>query len=143
MPHLRRNPLVALILGWLFPGGGHFYLGHVGKGIFFFLILAGTFLAGVMIGGYDDVAFPSPNANTPSSDVTSRIVMRVIPIAQALDGVVTFATAKAAAAAEKDNQYLGDYEVGLLYTCVAGLLNLIVMLDAFCLAAPKPSGAKP
>jgi tetrahydromethanopterin S-methyltransferase subunit G len=62
---------------------------------------------------------------------------RIIPAIQAMDGAVAFVSAKAAAAAERDNKYLGDYDIGVLYTVVAGLMNVIVMLDAFCLAAAR------
>jgi hypothetical protein len=133
----RKNAFVALVLGWVVPGGGHVYLGQVKKGLFFFVLLAGAFVGGIAIGGYDDVAFPKPNANTPANDITSRAMYRIIPAIQAMDGAVAFVSAKAAEAAERDNEYLGDYDIGVLYTVVAGLMNLIVMLDAFCLAAAR------
>ncbi len=135
---MRRNPYAALILGWVIPGAGHVYLGQVKKGVFFFVLLAGAFVVGVAIGGYDDVAFPEPSANTPENDITSQVMYRVIPVVQAMDGAVALVSSKAAQAAERDNRYLGDYDIGLLYTCVAGLMNLIVMLDAFCLATARP-----
>ena len=32
-PHVVKNPGVALLLSFIFPGGGQFYNGHAGKGI--------------------------------------------------------------------------------------------------------------
>jgi len=137
MASAKKSPFVALVLGWIVPGGGHVYLGQVKKGVFFFVLLAGAFVVGIAIGGYDDVAFPKPSANTPQSDVTSRVMYRIIPLVQAMDGAVAFASAKVARAAEPDNEYLTDYDIGLLYTCIAGLMNLVVLLDAFCLATKR------
>lgn len=137
MAGAKKSPFLALVLGWVVPGAGHVYLGQVKKGLFFFVLLVGAFVGGVAIGGYDDVAFPEPSANTPANDITSRAMYRIIPAIQAMDGAVAFVSAKAAAAAERDNKYLGDYDIGVLYTVVAGLMNVIVMLDAFCLAAAR------
>jgi TM2 domain-containing membrane protein YozV len=33
VPHVVKNPGVALLLSIIFPGGGQFYNGHAGKGI--------------------------------------------------------------------------------------------------------------
>jgi predicted RNA-binding Zn-ribbon protein involved in translation (DUF1610 family) len=33
VPHQAKNPGVALLLSFIFPGGGQFYNGHAGKGI--------------------------------------------------------------------------------------------------------------
>ena len=33
IPHQIKNPGVALLLSFIFPGGGQFYNGHAGKGI--------------------------------------------------------------------------------------------------------------
>ena len=42
-PGIYKNPTVAFILSFIFPGGGQFYNGHVGKGILVFL----TFWCGI------------------------------------------------------------------------------------------------
>jgi len=134
---MRKNPYVALILGWVVPGAGHMYLGQVKRGLLFFVLLVGAFVVGIAIGGYDDVVFPEPSTNAPENDITSQVMYRIIPIVQAMEGAAAFVSAKAATAAEPDNKYLGDYDIGVLYTCVAGLMNVVVMLDAFCLAAAR------
>jgi len=47
IPHQVKNPGVALLLSFIFPGGGQFYNGHAGKGIlvlFTFWILGITYI---------------------------------------------------------------------------------------------------
>ncbi len=44
-------PIVAVLLAWLIPGAGHFYLGRRVRGIIIFLVIAVTFWAGIAMGG--------------------------------------------------------------------------------------------
>ena len=47
----RVVPLVALVLAWLIPGAGHFYLGRYVRGIILFVTISATFWSGVAMGG--------------------------------------------------------------------------------------------
>jgi len=42
---------IALILAWLIPGAGHYYIGRKTRGIILLVTIAGIFWAGVAIGG--------------------------------------------------------------------------------------------
>jgi hypothetical protein len=118
------SPVAALVLGWLIPGGGHAYAGRWGKAILFFVLITGLLVAGVAIGGG---AVVLPNrlwfiaqfcAGGPAVALT--------PISQ------YFATRAAIDWADR------FHEMGTLYTAVAGLLNLLVMMDAYLrLAYPE------
>jgi len=44
-------PYLALFLAWIVPGAGHVYLGRVGRGVIIFLVITGTFWAGIAMGG--------------------------------------------------------------------------------------------
>ncbi len=46
-----RNPWVAGLLAWALPGLGHIYQGRTGKGILFFVCILGTFFYGLYVGG--------------------------------------------------------------------------------------------
>lgn len=50
-PEHRPFALVALLLAWLIPGAGHFYLRQTGRGVIIFLVIGATFWSGVAIGG--------------------------------------------------------------------------------------------
>jgi hypothetical protein len=45
------NPLLAMVLAWLVPGAGHFYLGRPVRGLIIFLVIGATFWGGVAVGG--------------------------------------------------------------------------------------------
>lgn len=44
VPHVVKNPGIALLLSFIFPGGGQFYNGHAGKG---FLVLFTFWIFGI------------------------------------------------------------------------------------------------
>jgi hypothetical protein len=52
-----KSPFIAMVLNWLFPGGGYLYLGQVGKGIvgisiWFFIAIPSIVLADVFSFGF-------------------------------------------------------------------------------------------
>lgn len=126
----RKEPrrAAAFVLAWLLPGAGHAAMGKWKKGLFFFLLLGATYLFGLWIVGFRAVAFdenPFYYVGQYGSGVTFLL-----------------------------GRYLADwrafpreelppswYDPGLLYVCVAGLLNLVVMLNVLEVALPRGSEA--
>ncbi len=45
-----KDRRLAAFLAWLIPGAGHIYQGRLGKGVLFFICIAGTFFYGLYIG---------------------------------------------------------------------------------------------
>ena len=45
-----RDPRIAAVLSWLWPGAGHFYQQRWAKGFIFMICIMGTFLYGLVIG---------------------------------------------------------------------------------------------
>jgi TM2 domain-containing membrane protein YozV len=45
------NPLLALVLAWLVPGAGHFYVGRPVRGAIIFVVIGATFWTGMAVGG--------------------------------------------------------------------------------------------
>jgi len=123
----RRSPPAFLVFvsGLLLPGLGHILIGRRGKGLFFFFILVGTFVFGLWLGGFRNV-YVGPR--------------RWSTLAQVPVGAPAFAAIYLDRLANRENGEAGRkelikrieprYSLGTLYTSVAGLLNLIVALDA-------------
>ncbi len=110
-------PALVCVVSWLVPGAGHLMLGRRQKAIVFFCVLVAMFAIGLFFNGQlapfstsDPLVFGAAVANLAMG----------VPyfIAVALDlgkGVVTAAS----------------YEYGYTMLIVAGLLNMLVVLDAF------------
>jgi hypothetical protein len=120
----RRSTAVAMVLAWLVPGLGHYYLGRRKTAVAFFALVTLTFLAGLSFQGR----------------------LYGIEDGQPLTILATFAVYGAgvlnlAARALSDNpagQILAPtYEYGCAYLLTAGLMNLLLVLDAHDLAAGK------
>lgn len=105
---------ITIVLGWIVPGLGQLYVGRPGKAAWFFLWVVGTYALGLYLTGFAGV---------------HRDRESLWLIAQAICGGPTAAalwwTREVVPLAR-----LVTYDVGLLYTGVAGLLNAIVLSDA-------------
>ena len=120
----KRSPVVAMILAWLVPGLGHFYLGRRRTAIAFAVIILLTFLAGLSFQGR----------------------LYTIEDGQPLTILATFAVYGAgllnlAARALLENPggtiLAPTFEYGCAYLLTAGLMNLLLVLDAHDIAAGK------
>jgi uncharacterized protein DUF6677 len=136
---MRRHPVLTLILAWLLPGAGHFYIGQRRKGVVFCFLVLALFFTGVLItegGGIDC---------KPLGVI--KVVLRIDRAAdcgrhpwsfalQAFDGPVAFvALAATSGASEIQASKLSD--LGLLLTLVAGALNVLLIADALYRAGPQ------
>ena len=115
----RENPRVvpACLFAWLLPGAGHFYLGRRGKGLVFFGAILALFLLGVAMDSRLQLylGFEDPLA-------------LLFSLAQTAIGAPYFA-ARALGYEAGDIRSV-TYEYGNTFTAVAGLLNILVILDA-------------
>jgi TM2 domain-containing membrane protein YozV len=120
----RRSPVVAMILAWLVPGLGHFYLGRRRTAIAFAGIVALTFLAGLSFQGR----------------------LYTIEDGQPLTILATFAVYGAGLLNLVARGFLENpggtilaptFEYGCAYLLTAGLMNLLLVLDAHDIAAGK------
>jgi hypothetical protein len=130
----------AAVLGWLLPGAGHLWLGRARKGLVLFALVAGTFLAGALLARGRTVTFDE-NPFYYIGQIGSGLTLGVTQW-MASDGMPpTNDTARP------------EVDAGLLYMSVAGLLNLLLVLNVFDLvlgvtpggggAAKKPGPAAP
>jgi hypothetical protein len=128
----RSRPLVpVLFAGWLVPGGGHFLLGRRRQAVVFFLAITLTFLAGMALCDFGNV---------------SPVRHRFYFLAHMMNGGETILATLLTSRVVEDHvpRHFGmeTGEFGTLYTAVAALLNLIVLMDAYGLAVGIPPASK-
>jgi hypothetical protein len=114
------NPTLVCIVAWLVPGAGHLWQGRTQKGVVFLITLPLMFAVGLWLNGR---LFPFEIAQPLVGLAAFASLGNGLPYfgAQALGfggGVVTAAT----------------YEYGNSFIIVAGLLNMLVVLDAYDIA---------
>jgi hypothetical protein len=125
-------PLVALA-GWLVPGAGYWLIGHRARALTVGLTIIGLFVLGVLLAGMRVVE--APNLAGPGP-LVSRILDRPWFIGQVLAGPLGLAAAGVShwAAGSPTYAHLLSHsrlaEIGTLYTAVAGMLNLMAIIDA-------------
>jgi hypothetical protein len=114
--------VIALVMAaaWAIPGAGHLWLGRRQKGLVFLMVLPLMFLIGLQLEGR---IFPLELSEplvalAAVADVGLGIPWLVARFMGAGQGTVTAVT----------------YEYGNSFLIVAGLLNFLVMLDAFDIA---------
>ena len=114
------NPTLISIAAWILPGSGHLWQGRTQKGVVFLIAIPLMFAVGLWLNGrlfpfelsqplVALAAFASLGNGLP------YFVAKFLGLGQ---GVVTAAT----------------YEYGNTFLIVAGLLNMLVMLDAYDIA---------
>jgi hypothetical protein len=120
----QRRGFTAALLAWVVPGLGHFYLGRRRTGILFAVIVTACFVLGLSFEGR----------------------LYTIEQGQPLTILATFAVYGAGIlnlAARALSSNLGGtvlaptYEYGCAYLLTAGLMNLLLMLDAWDIATGK------
>ncbi|MBM4024928.1 MAG: hypothetical protein FJ280_05905 [Planctomycetes bacterium] len=118
----KENHALFLIstgaLAWLVPGGGHFALNERRRAVVIFVAIVLTFLIGLYVG---------------SVGVVDPVHARPWYIAQMMNSPLVMLLGRIGAT--------GDYrafgranEIGQIYTSIAGLLNLLCIVNAVYLA---------
>lgn len=112
--------VLVCLAAWAVPGAGHLWLGRRQKGLVFLLALPAMFAIGLLLHGrIFPFEFAEPLvALAAIADLGSGLPWALARVAGAGSGIVTAAT----------------YEYGNCYLIVAGLLNSLVVLDAFDIA---------
>ena len=133
----RQFTPFAAILAWLWPGLGHIHLGQRKRGRLVMFGVLFLFLSGVLIGGIDVVdrkedrlwfwaqAVCGPIAL--AVDFTNQTFLKTRPP----DGAERSDERDSRAIAQLGHKGLGRVnEMGTLFCALAGLMNLVVILDA-------------
>lgn len=155
-----RNPVVAVVLAWLIPGAGHFYQGRRLKGWLYLICILGTYVTGLWMGGghvvyaswtREDRRWQFALQAGVGLPVLPAIVQnrRVMANQPPLLAPVLAPPIQPVIPGDKDElaawhyEYNWRYDVGTLYTIIAGLLNFMVMFDAASGPAVPPQSTPP
>ncbi len=151
MPATRSAPAndpsrapIAGFLALVLPGLGHLYVGDRGRGIIFAVVISVTFWAGVAIGGVRTTV-----------DLTQRKAWFLAQLCSGTHVLAVLAIQKIPPPEAwrdphpKDNGWPRAFwpseDIAVVYTGVAGLLNLLVILDVLIRAegSAAPHGREP
>ena len=142
-----RNPVAAGILAWLIPGAGHIYQGRHAKGVLFAVCILGTYFFGLAIGG-GHVVYASWAQNDrrwqyfcqvgaglpalPAIVQNRRVRAGKQPLLGDWMAPPAFVWPKEGGDPLHDwhKRYHVFFELGTLYTMIAGLLNVLAIYDA-------------
>ena len=118
---MTKRSVLAMVLAYLIPGAGHFYLGYRKRALAFFAIIVFLFLVGLSIDG-----------NLYTIRESGRALLKVLASLGSMGAGILYFVARA----------MGDhgdvtsitYEYGTTFTLTAGLMNLLLVLDCFDIA---------
>lgn len=152
-----KNRTVAAALAILFPAAGHFYQGRKNKAYLFGACVLGLFLMGMIIGrgrvvyasfSPDDFRIQYPAQVLVGLPAAPSLIQAWIgdrdPERKFLNGFMAPPPMNPNARNNREAlsrwhlESSAGFELGTLYTAVAGLLNLLVILDAFAGPMPMP-----
>lgn len=153
-------PLVALA-GWILPGLGYVLIGQRARGLIAGITILATFVLGLLIGGVRVVDVPGYDAKgqqlilrLPNGQQVWALKYRFVGevfnkpwyIAQTLVGpaniVATWGSLETARQGTPQAT-ARIYDIGVLYTAVAGMLNLLVIIDAaYRSTKPRPPASE-
>ena len=145
-------PIVAVV-GWLIPGAGYLLLGQLARGLTIGFTILTLFVLGLLIGGIhvvDPPTFATPAGGPP---LTIRHKVKVVLekpwyIGQFLSGAIGLISGWVGPS--QPAPHARANEIGTLYTAVAGMLNLLAMIDSAHragtldedeVASPRPEAA--
>lgn len=123
-----RVPLVGA-LAWFVPGLGHWYLGQRNRAVIFFVTIVATFWSGVAIGGVQGTVAPKSRK--------LWFVAQVCNGGNALGAAALHRWVAPESFRSEKPVFAGQWlssELGVHYTGVSGLLNVLVIFDALALA---------
>ena len=113
-----------MLLAYLVPGAGHFYLGHRRRAAAFFAIIVVLFLIGLSIDG-----------NLYTLAESGRALLRVLASLGSMGaGIIYFVARSMGPHGDVTSM---TYEYGTTFTLTAGLMNLLLVLDCFDIAGGR------
>lgn len=127
--------VVAGILTWMVPGLGHIYLGHRWRGALFLAVITTTFWGGVAIGGVQNTVDPMTHR--------AWFVAELCTAGNTAVGLVVGSRVgepKQGSGSEYLAKWPAD-DIGIVYCGIAGLLNVLVILDAVARGASGGGGS--
>jgi TM2 domain-containing membrane protein YozV len=115
---MRSRTIASIVLAFLVPGAGHFFLGKRGRAIAYCAIVVILFGIGIAVDGRID---------TPQGGLLNLLCT----VAAAGNGLLYFVVHA------HENIRSATFEYGTNFIRTAGLMNLLLMLDAFDIAEER------
>jgi len=117
----------AVALGWLIPGGGHFLLKRTGRGVLLLIAVTSMFVCGLMMRGY--------MFQPQTGDLLTTLINVGGFVGDVAGGILYLLTVWLGYNQPDVAGHVHDY--GTKFLVVAGLLNILAMVDAFEIAAGR------
>jgi TM2 domain-containing membrane protein YozV len=117
----------AVALGWLIPGGGHFLLKRTGRGVLLLIAVTSMFVCGLMMRGY--------MFQPQTGDLLTTLINVGGFVGDVAGGILYLLTVWLGYSQPDVAGHVHDY--GTKFLVVAGLLNILAMVDAFEIAAGR------
>jgi len=153
-----RQPILAGFWAWLWPGAGHLYQRRYAKGVLFMVCVLSTYFLGLTMGGGHVVYaswsqsekrwqyFCQVGVGLPALPalVQNRRMASNRPLL--MGGIMAPPRIEQGEPSRWHKQYHLYFELGTLYTMIAGLLNVLAIYDAFAgpvLTSPSEESDKP
>ena len=155
-----KNRYFAAVLAFLFPGAGHYYQGRRNKAYLFAVCILSLFFLGLFV-GQGRVVYAAWNPDEYRIQFPAQMCVGIPAFPAAIQGWIHRDDAKKGfipqgdgswswsrfMAAPANRKELSDwhfatsagFELGSLYTAVAGLLNLLAIFDAYAGPMPLPT----
>ena len=142
-----RSPALVALAGWLVPGAGYWMVEQRVRGSVIGLTIILLFVAGLFIGGIRVLEVPmyDDNGRKIPTSLVREVRLKPWSIAQIMTGPVSIIAGACSIAASESagfsespagaKSHVRINEIGTLYTAVAGMLNLLAMIDASSRAA--------
>ena len=116
---MNSRSVIAMLLAFIVPGGGHFYLGRRGRALAFFVIVVSLFAVGMLVDGR---LYTIERGN---------ILSYLATLGSMGSGTLYFI---GRAIGGRGDITSITFEYGSAFTLTAGLMNLLLVLDAFDIA---------
>jgi hypothetical protein len=115
---VNKRTVVAMLLAYVVPGAGHFYLGRRRRAAAFFLIIATLFLLGLQL---DAILYSIANSQ--------RQLLGLLAAAGSMGSGALYLLGRMFGPAGDIKSI--TFEYGRMFTLTAGLMNLLLVLDCY------------
>ncbi len=139
------SPVIPCLLAWLVPGLGHLSLGRKGRAVAFFLVVLCTFGLGLASGGTDSLIDPQqPLSYLATFDNLALGPLDLVARMASVGGLIysvppeeTDPRRVSMMGRLRDRVRNPTFEYGNTFLLTAGLMNILLILDAFDIATAR------
>lgn len=144
-----RNRYLAAFLAWLIPGAGHYYQRRYFKATIFFVCIMSSFLIGMLVAG-NRCVYASWNQTEARWQfvLQAGVGLPAMPAVfqawrirngwQPQEGAFMVGPRSTRDLDAWNKVTASGFDMGTLYTMIAGLLNVLVIFDAYAGPLPPP-----